>query len=209
MNKLYLLLIIISLYSCKREIDYSNLQDEDINNENFDPYLMVINDNYDVNTFHNLTGEYPDGKYCAEIEYYNPNTGTRSTYNLNVEVENGDLTVINWPNGGWLDETHFNPENISQGQVTFESDRGYLYTVTLGDYGENCYSEGNELQNDVNTEIEQTTCPICGEEKETYEEICYYCSKEKEKKICPRCGSYKNSFDEYCDDCLNELSDEE
>ena len=29
---------------------------------------------------------YPDGEYCAEVEYYNPNTGTRSTYTLNVHV---------------------------------------------------------------------------------------------------------------------------
>ena len=46
---------------------------------------------------------YKDGKYCAEVEYYNPSTGTRNTYDLDVEVESGELTVIYWPNSGWLD----------------------------------------------------------------------------------------------------------
>ena len=36
---------------------------------------------------------YLDGTYCAEINYYNPNTGTNSTYNLNVEVENNEVKV--------------------------------------------------------------------------------------------------------------------
>lgn len=51
--------------------------------------------------------EYSDGTWCADVEYYNPHTGTRNTYALDVEVQNGELTQINWPNGGWLDESHF------------------------------------------------------------------------------------------------------
>ena len=30
---------------------------------------------------------YADGYYCAEIKYYYPKTGTRSTYRLSVEIE--------------------------------------------------------------------------------------------------------------------------
>ena len=53
---------------------------------------MDITDNDDVQKYLDATGDYPDGTYCAEVEYYNPNTGTRSTYDLDVEVENGDLS---------------------------------------------------------------------------------------------------------------------
>ncbi|WP_188619294.1 hypothetical protein [Flavobacterium suaedae] len=169
---------------------------------------MVITDDYDVEIFHNMTGDYPDGTYCAEVEYYNPNTGTRNTYTLNVDVEDGDLTVIHWPNGGWLDETHFSPENISYGEISFISDRGCEYVVTLGDYGGGCYSDGKQLQNDVNIDIEDTTCPNCGGNKDVYEDLCYSCTEERES-VCPRCGSYKISFDEYCNNCQDELTNEE
>src|ERR1044072_2494242 len=45
-------------------------------------------------------GEYQDGTYCAEVEYYYSKTGTNSTYTLNVDIENGELVKIYWPNGG-------------------------------------------------------------------------------------------------------------
>lgn len=82
--------------------------------------------------------EYNDGEYCAEIEYYNPNTGTNSTYTLVVEIENNELTVIHWPNGGWLDRTHFTPPDISEGNATFISDTGAEYNVTILSSDINC-----------------------------------------------------------------------
>lgn len=123
-----------------------------------------------------------NGTYCAEVEYYNPNTGTRSTYELDVEVEDGYLVQIDWPNGGWLDETHFSSEDISSGECSFTSDRGYHYTVTLGDKGGGCYSDGARLQNDVNDEVENTTCPRCGDEKDEYDEYCYSCQRKLERQ---------------------------
>ncbi len=75
---------------------------------------------------------FEDGRYCARVEYYNPRTGTRSIYTLNVEVEDGKLSVIYWPNGGWLDSTHFDPPDITNGKCVFITDRGYQYKVTLG-----------------------------------------------------------------------------
>jgi hypothetical protein len=79
---------------------------------------------------------YEDGEYCATVEYYNPNTGTQSSYELTVEVENGELTQINWPNGGWLDSSHFTPEELdADGSVTFTSDRSYEYTVAIESEG--------------------------------------------------------------------------
>ncbi len=123
-----------------------------------------------------------NGTYCAEVEYYNPNTGTRSTYELDVEVEDDYLVQINWPNGGWLDETHFSSEDISSGECSFTSDKGYQYTVTLGEKGGDCYNEGHHLQNDVNADVENTTCPRCGDEKYEYEDYCSICQNELEEK---------------------------
>ncbi len=90
-----------------------------------------IETNDDKSNYDENSDEYSDGTYCAEVEYYNPSTGTRNTYDLDVEVESGELTVIHWPNSGWLDNSHFSPEDITDGECEFTSDRGYRYTVTL------------------------------------------------------------------------------
>jgi hypothetical protein len=75
---------------------------------------------------------YPDGEYCADVEYYNSNTGTRSTYTLNVEVEDNELVTIYWRNGGWLDDDHFYPSELDDGGwCEFTSDRGYDYEVQI------------------------------------------------------------------------------
>jgi len=75
--------------------------------------------------------KYSDGSYCAEVEYYNPRTRTHSTYTLSIEIENNKLTVIHFPNGGWLDNSHFTPPTIKDGKAKFVSDRGYRYTVKI------------------------------------------------------------------------------
>ena len=74
---------------------------------------------------------YDDGTYCAEIDYYFSETGTSSTYTLEVEIENNELTKIYWPNGGWLDHSHFAPPSISEGIANFTSDRGVDYTIRI------------------------------------------------------------------------------
>lgn len=137
---------------------------------------------------------YKDGIYCAEVEYYNPSTGTRNTYDLDVEVEGGELTEIHWPNGGWLDNSHFTPEDITDGECEFTSDRGYRYTVTLGEVGGCGYTDEYKIRRDVNNEVEATTCPKCGDEKEEYDQYCYSCKtkiEDEEENTCSRCGNYE------------------
>lgn len=86
---------------------------------------------------------YDNGTYCAEIEYYNPRTGTNSTYTLTVEIEDGRLVKIEWPNGGWLDESHYSGVEISEsGDASFESDRGYQYSLHITDSNA-CSFDGN------------------------------------------------------------------
>lgn len=74
---------------------------------------------------------YPDGIYDAIIHVYNPNTKHNATYTLEVEVENEYLIKIYWNNGGWLDDSHFSPVDISEGSASFTDDRGYRYSVEL------------------------------------------------------------------------------
>lgn len=158
---------------------------------------------------------YEDGTYCAEIEYYNPSTGTRRTYSLDVEVENEELTVIHWPNGGWLDESHFSPENISSGECEFTSDKGYHYTVTLGDFGGCTYTDDDKVRGDLNNEIQAMTCPRCGDNKDSYDHYCYSCKRkieDEEENTCSRCGSYEYGvYGGLCSSCKrhDEKEDEE
>ena len=109
--------------------------------------------------------EYKDGMYCATVEYYNPNTGTNSSYTLNIEIENDNLVTIHWPNGGWLDESHFISEDISSGSCSFTSDKGNEYNVTI--LGQNCqftdssisedFSGDDEMDIDEEEEVDEET----------------------------------------------------
>jgi hypothetical protein len=117
MRKLKVLLVLVaimSLYACKKTESSYDTENETSYSDN-EP-----------------TDAYPDGTYCAEVDYYNPDTGTRSTYTLNVEVEDNELTVIQWPNGGWLDSSHFTPEELdSDGSCSITSDVGNQYDIQI------------------------------------------------------------------------------
>ncbi len=92
--------------------------------------------NISVNSVQNNEDiEFYDGIYCAEVEYHNPSTGTSNKYVLDVEVEGGELTKIHWPNSGWLDYSHFSPEDITSGECELFSDKGYRFNIVLGDFG--------------------------------------------------------------------------
>lgn len=145
------------------------------------------------------TSRIEDGIHCAKVEYYNPNTGTFSVYTLEVEVENEEIVKIYWPNGGWLDDSHFTPVEISDGNASFTSDVGYEYEVTLLD-GEDCSFGKHSLYN-YDSEAEDEICPGCGGEKDSWEKLCEDC----QDKICPMCGGSKFPYDDYCDDCQEEI----
>lgn len=166
MKKLRLLLFlmaILSITSCKKSTE---------NSEDFEEISTTTDE--DGNE------AYPDGTYCADIDYYNPDSGTRSTYTLNVEVENNEVTVIHWPNGGWLDDSHFSPEELdSSGSCSFTSDKGYEYTIQIT--GPECsYTDETKVQNDSEDDQAALTCPMCGGAKESYDEMCYFCKSRQE-----------------------------
>ena len=152
---------------------------------------------------------YQDGTYCAEVDYYNPNTGTSNTYTLEVEVSDNEVTQINWSNGGWMDEDHFYSEALdSDGTCSFTSDKGYEYTVRI--LGQNCGStDESSFQSDVDDDENAVTCPECGGEKSDYDDYCDDCT-DKHEHTCKRCGQYDSfmfSMDDLCSDCQS--SDEE
>jgi len=77
---------------------------------------------------------FTDGELCADVKLYNPTTGTHSSYILNVEVENNKLIKIYWPNGGWLDDSHFSPPQINKnGWCNFTSDKEKEYEIQITD----------------------------------------------------------------------------
>lgn len=85
--------------------------------------------------------EYPDDTYCAEVEFYNPNTGTNSSYTLTVVVEDNEVTCINFPNGGRLDNEHFSDATLDdQGSAYFTSDKGYDYEIQIIGKGGECFT---------------------------------------------------------------------
>ena len=130
-----IVLILVSIFSCKDK----NGRQTSNSTAYSTAYSSSGSDSENDNT-------YKDGEYCATVTYYNPNTGTRSNYQLTVEVEDNELTFIHWPNGGWLDDSHFTPEELNEdGSVSFTSDRGYRYTVEIEDEGPCTYSSTNAV----------------------------------------------------------------
>ena len=130
-----------------------------------------------------------------------PTTGTRSTYTLNVEVENNEVIVIHWSNGGWLDSSHFTPEALdSSGSCSFTSDKGYEYDIQIT--GSECsYTDETKAQNDSEDDQAAVTCPKCGGEKEEYDTYCSSC-KGKIENTCSRCGGYQyNVNGGLCSNC--------
>lgn len=66
----------------------------------------------------------------ADVDYYNPDTGTRSTYTLEVDRDSdGTLQRINFPSSGWLEVAGEAVDN-GDGTETFVDDRGREFTVT-------------------------------------------------------------------------------
>ena len=114
MKKLFFLstlLFIFSLSSC----DNSTSSDERYN------YEKAEHD-YEIN----------DGTYSANVNYYNSETGHSATYTLDVEVENNQVTIIYFPNSGYLDDDHITPDELDEsGFVSIEGDDGKTYDVQI------------------------------------------------------------------------------
>lgn len=108
----------IDFSTVKHSKQVSNFIEEDIEQDDFGENPDEIE-----NTF--------DGNYCADVTYFNSNTGTNSEYRLIIEVEDNILMKINFPQG-WLDEDEFEAQELNEdGFVEFETHQGYAYTVQI------------------------------------------------------------------------------
>jgi hypothetical protein len=75
-----------------------------------------------------------DGTHSATVEYYNPNTGYSNTYTLDVEVEDGEVNQIDFPNDGYLDEDHIDAEELDEdGNATIEDENGRTFEISIDD----------------------------------------------------------------------------
>ncbi|WP_139921398.1 hypothetical protein [Hymenobacter sp. DG01] len=98
-------------------------------------YSSSTDDESDESDESGETAEASTSSYSSSgsgnVEYYNPNTGTQSTYTLDVEHDsNGDVERINFDNGGWIDDSHIvDQTHNGDGTITVTTDRGAEYTV--------------------------------------------------------------------------------
>lgn len=87
-------------------------------------------------------GQIADGKYCADVHYNNPKTGTQSDYVLIVKVEDNLLTSIFWPSKGWLDTSHFKAPSFNANQfASFTAFNGHEYEVQITGSEKTCFNQ--------------------------------------------------------------------
>jgi hypothetical protein len=132
-------------------------------------------DTYNYEELYGEEGGFSNGDYCADVEYYNPNSGTRKTYTLNVGVEDNELYVIYWTNGGWSDDDHIDRVELdADGFAETVSDKGYQYEVQIT--GSPCsIDDSRAIRRQVENDEEEVVCPDCGNEKDRYDEYCDRC----------------------------------
>lgn len=147
MNKIFykffvLLVFLAILSSCKNNTPTIPLEVNSYNETANDNNEVVYNaDGYDENGYdvdgydvdgRDENGHRKDDTYTATVEYYNPSTGYYKTYTLNVEVENGEVTVIYFPNGGYLDSSSIYPSELDEdGYAEIEGEEGKIYKVQI------------------------------------------------------------------------------
>lgn len=76
--------------------------------------------------------KFEDGTYDATVDYYNPSTNYSTTYTLDVDVQDCEVVQINFPNGGYLDYDHINPEELDEnGYASVSGEEGKTYEVQI------------------------------------------------------------------------------
>jgi hypothetical protein len=153
----FFLLTIIFLTNCSNSVE-SSKSNEEVTEENSN----------DENGYH-------DGTFCAEVTYNNPKTGTNSNYILLIEVQNGNLVKINWPNGGWLDDTHFSPPDIESGHAEFTTNESTEYIIEITGNENDC-NLSNDIASELTNQIDRTQEEEETNEHERKESLNSYCS---------------------------------
>lgn len=130
------LFTIISLVSCSRSKNQEENNDGYSTSNQFysssDNSCDVSNNSYDYNDEETYNQGFNDGTYTASVDYTNYNTGFSNSYVLDVDVVDNMVVQINFPNGGYLDDSHFDPIELDDnGYCAIETYDGLLYEVTI------------------------------------------------------------------------------
>ena len=73
-----------------------------------------------------------DGTYSADVDYYNPDTGYSATYTLDVEVQDGCVTTIYFPDDGSLDGSHIDATELDDdGNCVIYDDEGREFSIHI------------------------------------------------------------------------------
>lgn len=139
--KLKLLFVLLILFaSCKNSSNYETNSEDENSTEHVNDENTNYEDADDESEDENLseTKNYDDGTYNASVDYYNPKTGYSATYDLDVDVENGEVIRINFPKGGWLDddvhpsESQISPAELNEeGEATMEDENGRTFEIKI------------------------------------------------------------------------------
>lgn len=130
---IYILGIVTLLTSCNNSGHRSSkdkfLKTSKLNSSNNEGQA----DDYELNLYKKEQVEgFEDGTYSADVDYYNPKTRYYATYTLDVEVENNQVTIIYFPNDGYLDDDHIWPDILDEnGFVRIEGEDGKTYEVQI------------------------------------------------------------------------------
>ena len=106
----------------------------DKNNNNSQPSRVNYYEVYqeEDSYYEDDSNEFEDGTYSATVDYYNPETGYSETYYLDVEVEDNNVTIIYFNNGGYLDYDHITPDELDEdGYVYIYGEEGKTYEIQI------------------------------------------------------------------------------
>lgn len=84
------------------------------------------------------TSTIDDGTYCSYVKRYNPSTDKASSYNLTVNIKNGKLVQLNFPNGGHIDSGEFNPPSVRYNTASFTDHNGVDFQLEIIGKGTEC-----------------------------------------------------------------------
>jgi len=134
-NLIYIFGIVTLLSSCNNSIDRSSNNESSNSYEENSDYDEYEDEDYEVEYYEEAEEQeegFEDGTYTATVDYYNPETGYSATYTLDVEVEYNQVTIIYFPNDGYLDDDHIWPDYLDEsGFVSIEGEDGKTYDIQI------------------------------------------------------------------------------
>ena len=134
-NLIYIFGIVTLLTSCNNSSDRSSNNESSNSYEENSDYDEYEDEVYEVEYYEEAEEQeegFEDGTYSATVDYYNPETGYSETYTLDVEVEGNQVTIIYFPNDGYLDDDHIWPDYLDEsGFVRIEGEDGKTYDIQI------------------------------------------------------------------------------